>query len=208
MTFKKFAQLIITLLIIALLALSPFLPGPSFLSGFAKFFYSTALVLSCFSILFLPFGLWLIIVEMKRKVDNREYSFRLSSFFAFSISLTLIICVFLGYKIRNFSRNIAISQANKIVVALETYRDANNVYPNELINLQPKYLKTIPSSQIIGIPSFQYENLDSTYRLFFKQEVLFDYNYELVSYNPHEDDNEEEEFLKTGDKNWAYYIVD
>ena len=208
MSFKKFAKLIIILLIIVLLALSPFLPGPSFLSGFAKFFYSTALVLSSFSVLFLPFGLWLIVIEIKEKAENSHYSFRMSSFFAFSISITLIICVFLGYKIRNFSRNIAISQANKIVVALDSYRNENNVYPKDLTNLQPKFLKSIPSSCIIGIPNFQYERLDSTYKLTFKQEVLFDYNYELVSYNPHEDDNEEEEFLKTGYKNWTYYIVD
>ena len=114
----------------------------------------------------------------------------------------------MGYKIRNFSRNIAISQANKIVVALESFRNENNVYPKDLTNLQPKFLKSIPSSCIIGIPNFQYERLDSSYRLTFKQEVLFDYNYELVSYNPYDDDNEEEEFLKTGYKNWKYYIVD
>jgi hypothetical protein len=208
MSYKKFAQLIIAVLLIALLALSPFLPGPSFLSGFAKFFYSTALVLSSFSILFLPFGLWLIIVEMKRKLENSEYSFRLSSFFAFSISLTLIICFLLSYRIRSFSRNIAISQANIIIVAIESFRTENNVYPKDLTNLQPKFLKSIPSSCIIGIPNFQYERLDSTYRLTFKQEVLFDYNYELVSYNPYKDDNEEEEFLKTGYKHWTYYIVD
>lgn len=208
MSYKKFAQLIITVLIIALLALSPFLPGPSFLSGLAKIFYSTSLILSSISVLFLPFALWLIIVEIKKKAENSQYSFRMSSFFAFSISITLIICVFLGYKIRNFSRNIAISQANKIVVALESFRNENNVYPKDLTNLQPKFLKSIPSSCIIGIPNFQYERLDSSYRLTFKQEVLFDYNYELVSYNPYDDDNEEEEFLKTGYKNWKYYIVD
>lgn len=208
MSYKKFAQLIITLLIIALLALSPFFPGPSYLSGLAKVFYSTALILSSFSVLFLPFGLWLIIVEIKKKVENSQYSFRMGSFFAFSISMTLIICVFLGYKIRSFSRIIAIGQANKIVVAIESYKKAYNAYPQGLINLQPKFLKTIPSSHIIGIPSFQYENLDSTYRLTFKQEVLFDFNYELVSYNPNEDENEEEEFLKTGYKHWTYYIVD
>jgi len=185
MTNKKLIPLFITLLIISFFALSPFLPGPSFLSEPAKFFYSAALLLSMFGILILPVGLWLTVGP-----------------------LTLIICIFLSYPLRNISRSIAIKRASKIIEAIEAYRNERNEYPKNLNNLQPKYLKVIPSSFIIGIPNYQYQYFDSSYSLTFEQEVLFDLNYEVVTYYPFHENQADGETLETGFKHWSYYIFD
>ncbi len=208
MTNKKLIPLFITLLIISFFALSPFLPGPSFLSEPAKFFYSAALLLSMFGILILPVGLWLTVGEIRRKAANKNYSFRLTPLFLFAIPLTLIICIFLSYPLQNISRSIAIKRASKIIEAIEAYRNERNEYPKNLNNLQPKYLKVIPSSFIIGIPNYQYQNFDSSYSLTFEQEVLFDLNYEVVTYYPFHENQADGETLETGFKHWSYYIFD
>lgn len=112
---------------------------------------------------------------------------------------------------RDLSRNIAIRQANKIVTAIEAYKKERNDYPKSLSDLHPKYLKSIPSSCIIGIPSYQFQNLDSTYHLTFEQNVLFGFNFEVVTYNPldkHHADGELQELFETGYKHWRYYIFD
>ncbi len=114
----------------------------------------------------------------------------------------------MSYPLRNISRSIAIKRANKIIEAIEAYRNERNEYPNNLNNLQPKYLKVIPSSLVIGIPNYQYQNFDSTYSLTFVQEVLFDLNYEVVTYNPFYEDQADSETLETGFKHWSYYIFD
>lgn len=201
----------ITLVIIALIALSPFLPGPSFLNEPAQFFFSAAQVLSLIGLLVLPVGLWLTIREIRRKIADKQYSFRLTPLFVFAIPLTLIICMFLGDTMRNISRSIAIRRANKIVAAIELYKREHKTYPTNLTTLQPKYLKSIPATWVIGIPGYGYQNLDSTFNLTFGQNVLFGFNFEIVTYNPldkQKADGELQELYETGDKHWKYYIFD
>ncbi len=208
---KKLTSLIITLLIIALIALSPFLPGPSFLNEPAQFFFSAAQFLSLVGILVLPVGLWLTIREIRKKSANEHYSFRMTPLFLFAIPLILIICMFLGDTMRNISRSIAIKRANTIVAAINAYRHEHKEYPKNLNNLQPKFLTVIPSSSIIGIPNYHYQKLDTAYNLTFEQNVLFGFNYEVVTYNPfdkHQADGELQELIETGFKNWKYYIFD
>ncbi|MEQ1624719.1 MAG: hypothetical protein ABL870_08515 [Sediminibacterium sp.] len=208
MTYKKLIPLFVTILIIALLALSPFLPGPSFLSKPAKFFYSVAQFLSLIGFLVLPVGLWLTIREIRRKGANEHYSFRMMPVFLVAIPITLISCFYLDNTMRNFSRSIAIKQANKIIVAIESYRIEHNEYPKNLINLQPKHLKAIPNSFIIGIADYQYESFNSTYSLSFRQMVLVGLNYEVVTYNPIHEVQSDGETFETGFKHWSYYISD
>jgi hypothetical protein len=208
MTYKKLIPLFVTILIIALLALSPFLPGPSFLSKPLKFFYSVAQFLSLIGFLVLPVGLWLTIREIRIKGANEHYSFRMMPVFLVAIPITLISCFYFGDTMRNFSRSIAIKRANKIIVAIEAYRNEHNEYPKNFKNLQPKFLKVIPSSNIIGIPNYDYQSLDSTYILTFKQIVLVGLNYEAVTYSPFQEHQADDETFETGFKHWSYYILD
>ena len=109
---------------------------------------------------------------------------------------------------RSVSRSIAIKRANKIILAIEAYKNEHHEYPKQLTDLQPKYIKSIPSSFIIGIPNYQYKNIDSTYTLTFKQIVLIGFNYEIVIYHPLHEHQADDETLKTGFKHWSYYILD
>jgi hypothetical protein len=208
MPYKKLITLIITLLTIALLALSPFLPGPSFLSRPAEFFNSSAQFLGIIGFLVLPVGLWLTIREIKRKGANQKHSFRMLPVFLFTIPIILISSFYLEDTMRNFSRSIAIKQANKIIVAIEDYKKEQHKYPENLNNLQPKFLKAIPSPNIIGIPKYDYQNLDGTYILTFRQIVLVGLNYEVVTYNPLQEHQTNDETFDTGFKHWSYYILD
>ncbi len=156
--------------------------------------------------LVLPVGLWLIIREIRRKSANEHHTFRMLPLFLFAIPLTLISCFYLGDTMRNISRSIAIKQANKIIIAIESYRIEHNEYPKNLINLQPKHLKAIPNSFIIGISNYQYESFNNTYSLSFRQIVLVGLNYEVVSYDPIHEDQVLGETFETGFKHWSYYF--
>jgi hypothetical protein len=47
-------------------------------------------------------------------------------------------------------------QANKIITALECYKVDRGIYPKELNELAPRYIKSIPSPKLFDKQSFRY----------------------------------------------------
>lgn len=72
--------------------------------------------------------------------------------------LVLLTPLWLAFPMRTFRRSIAIANAENIVDALDQFQRQTKNYPDSLEQLVPIYLDRIPSSGIIGIGGYDYEN--------------------------------------------------
>jgi hypothetical protein len=112
---------------------------------------------------------------------------------------------------RDCSRNIAINNAEKLITAIENYKDINERYPYDIIQLKPDFIKRIPKPGIMGISGFNYKNDNNSYVLTFTQNVLINFNFEVVVYDPtgnHKAEGELQTLYTTGKDKWKYYIYD
>lgn len=67
------------------------------------------------------------------------------------------------------SRNIAISQGQQIIEALEEFQLAEGSYPENVKALEGKYFDKIPESSIMGISGFKYYKVGDDFTLSFSQ---------------------------------------
>jgi hypothetical protein len=103
------------------------------------------------------------------------------------------------------SRNIAIKNGNKLVQQIEDYKNKN--YPEYIDNS----IFTIPKSGIIGVEGYRYKKIDNSFEVTFSQNLLFGFNFEIVTYNSnyeHKATGELKTTYPTKYKNWKYYIFD
>ncbi|NTS39331.1 hypothetical protein HRG84_00310 [Flavisolibacter sp. BT320] len=196
-------------LLTIVIVLSPFLPGPSFLSNVTNGLFSWIQLLSFLGLFLIPIGIiWTIRQEKKKKQPNKKV---LPILFWTFPAITFVISFWGANIARDFSRNFAIARADKIITAVEQYKQDNNKYPNSLHDLIPNYLNTFPEPWVMGIPGYNYERKANNYRLGFSQNVLIGFNFEVVEYNPSNDQQVEGELKErydTGRKHWKYYIYD
>ena len=106
---------------------------------------------------------------------------------------------------RDWGRTLAIQNAYPIIDKIEQYKILNGEYPE---NSEGFSLK---KTGVIGVPSYLYERDQNSYTLTFTQNVLFNFNFEVVTYDPtdsHDGEGEMPELIDTGFKHWMYYIYD
>lgn len=199
-------------LLAVLVTLSPFLPGPSFLSGPTNIAFSLLQLLAIFGIILIPVGLiwnFLDIIRFKKKEKARLMMFPV---LLWTIPVVLLAnSMWIADKVRDFSRDFAISNASDLIAAIESFKSDNDEYPNKLDDLTPKYLKWIPSPWIMGISGYSYEKKDDNFNVAFSQNVIAGFNFEVVVYDPtekHEAEGELTTLYETGKDKWKYYIYD
>jgi hypothetical protein len=209
MTKRQWKILIGINLLTALLVLLPFLPGPSFLSGLTNPLFSVLQLLGIFGLLAAPIGIFWTLAQV---LKGKHEKIKLISILIWTIPVVLFTHSFwIADILRDFSRNLAISNADNMITAIETYKIDNTQYPNSLENLLPNYLKRIPSPWIMGISRYNYKKQDDNFNLAFSQNVIIGFNFEVVVYDPtenHKAEGELKALYETGKDKWKYYIYD
>jgi len=189
-----------------LLVLSPFLPGPSFLSRPTNIIFSLAQLGSFLGLFLIPIGLiWTF--NQTKKQDKKVIPVL---FWTVPI-VTLVFSMWGSGLAREISRTIAIKNADKLIIAIENYKRNNNHYPEAISNLRPEYLKSIPKPWIMGISDYNYEKKENNFNLTFTQNVIIGFNFEVVVYDPTENHKAEGELTtlyETGNDRWKYYVYD
>lgn len=194
---------------IVLVVLSPFLPGPSFLSNVTNTIFSLAQIGSIPALLLIPIG----IVWSKRQSAKKEKGKRnVLPILLWTVPiLTFVSTIWFADFVRDFSRNVAIRNANSLIESIEMYKDRKNRYPNNLSDLSPRFIKRLPSPWIMGIEGYVYEMKDETYNVTFSQNVIMGFNFEVVVYDPsqnHQADGKLKTLYNTDNEMWKYYIFD
>ena len=157
MTKKQWKIIIGINLLSILMVLSPFLPGPSFMSIPTNFIFSLFQFCSFLGLLLVPVGL-VGTVNQRKKENKRVFPILLST-----VPLLIFILSLWGASFaRDISRTIAINNAGKLIDAVENYRIVNNRYPNNISEIKPEFIKRIPKPWIMGISGYHYEKKDDT----------------------------------------------
>lgn len=202
MTRKQAKNSILTFLILLIAINLPFLPGPNFLNGPAQLLFSAGQLLGLLGLLAVPIGLlWFL------SARNKKTNLFRPVIFTIIFSAPLVSLIFLTDSLRDFSRNMAIKNGNKLIRQIEKYHKMNGHYPK---NINPSIF-TMPHSGIIGIEPYYYRKNKDNFELFFNQNVLLGFNFEIVTYNNKNEQKAQGELktlYPTCDKNWKYEIFD
>lgn len=206
MTRKQWKAIIGINLLTILLVLSPFLPGPSLLSRPTNAIFSLAQLGSIFGLLLIPVGLIWTFNQMKKQ-DKKAFQILL-----WTVPMFMFVFSIWGSELaREMSRTIAINNADKLINAIENFRKSKNQYPNDISELKPEFIKSIPTPWIMGISGYNYEKKGDYFNLTFSQNVIIGFNFEVVVYDPTENHKAEGELVtlyETGKDKWKYYIYD
>jgi hypothetical protein len=204
---KQWILLIAINLLVGLLVLSPFLPGPSFMSGPTNSLFVVAQLGNMIGIILIPIGLYSTI----RNITSRS-KHKILHILLWTVPANVFILSIWGAEMaRDLSRNIAINNADNLIKAVEKYKIVRNQYPNEVSDLTPTFIERIPSPWIMGIQGYHYEKKNQGYDITFTQNVIMGFNFEVVVYNPenkHTAQGELSTMHKTGKEGWSYYIYD
>ncbi len=207
MSKKQWLQILLINLFIALIILSPFLPGPSTLRSFTNTIYTIAQFSSMLLLIAIPMG---VLATIRQRVRKQKIS--LFSLLSWIIPVTIFcVSMFGAYPIRSFSRKITIRNATPIIQAIEAYYEVHQKYPDQLSDVSPQFLSKIPQTGIMGIANYEYEKRENSFTLSFSQNVLAGFNKEIVSYNPkytYSSDDEANQVYTAGKEKWLYYIAD
>ncbi|MFA7378964.1 MAG: hypothetical protein WC150_00790 [Bacteroidia bacterium] len=209
MTRKQWKIIIGIYLLIIVLVLSPFLPGPSFMSRLTNMFFNLTQLGSILGLLLIPFGLFW---TYKQSYNKEKEGRTVLPILLWTIPILMIILsIWVAGVARNISRTIAINNSEKLILAIEKYKETNKQYPKEISQLTPDFIKTIPIPWIMGISGYNYEKKESSFNLTFSQNVVMGFNFEVVVYDPtenHKAEGKQNDLYDTGKKGWKYYIYD
>lgn len=199
-------------LLVVILSLLPFLPGPSSFSGLINTIFSILQVSCIFGLLLIPIGLIWTSREILKVRRKEKQNLKVFSLFLWTIPLILFVTsILLAEKVRYFSRNFAMSNASNLIRAIESFHAEKNEYPNELKDLSPDFIKQIPTPRIMGISRYNYSKKGNSFNVAFSQNVIMSFNFEVVVYDPTENHKAEGELTtlyETGNGKWKYYIYD
>lgn len=206
MTRNQWKAIIAINVLTILLVLSPFLPGPSFLSRPTNIIFSLAQIGSIFGLLLIPVGLIWTFNQMKKQ-DKKVFPILLWTIPLFAF----VFSIWDSGLARELSRTIAINNADKLIVAIETFKQKNGFYPEKINQLEPEFLKSIPKPWVMGISAYDYEKKSDSYNLTFTQNVIIGFNFEVVVYDPtekHKAEGELTTLYETRKDKWKYYVYD
>ncbi len=206
---KNWILLFVLNLIVLLLGILPFLPGPKFLE-FANSIYSLLQIGAIFGLILIPLAVISIGIGIFKKSFNNSTKYY--ALLCLTLPLTLLTSVYwISNHARDFSRNYAIEQSENLISAIENYKMENQNYPDSIEQLTPRYIKKIPSDRIIGISGFHYSKDSTEYKIEFSQNVILGFNFEIVQYSPngkHKSEGELTKLYDTKHPKWKYYIYD
>ena len=206
MTKKQWKLIIGINLLTILFVLSPFLPGPSFLSKLTNIIFSLAQLGIFLGLILIPIGLIWAFSQMRKQEK------KIIPILLWTVPiLTFVFSIWGSEFAREISRTVAINNADKLIIAIEKYKQKNNHYPDDISNLKPEFIKNIPSPWIMGISNYKYEKKKENFNLTFTQNAMIGFNFEVVVYDPSEDHKAEGELSKlynTKKDKWKYYIYD
>lgn len=196
-------------LLIALLVVCPFLPGPNSFRTETNWLFIFFQTVSLPSLLLVPMGLLWTSQHLRPAPPIRSPLYALLLW-----TVPLLICWHCGWSaewLREASRKRAMHQSESLLQALATYRTKHQQYPAQLDKLLPDYLPQLPSPGIMGIADYGYARHADCFQISFAQNVLLGFNFEVVVYDPH-DHYQAKGDLPTlydaGAPHWQYYIYD
>lgn len=170
-------KLLTAILIVALIAIFPFLPGPSILAGYVSIMFFLIFVASIL-IFFVSMQLILFGFNSKIKLLKRFvfYGATLSTIF-------LVITIWVTPYIWNYSLNFAIWKGDQVIDAIELFYSEMDEYPEGLIFVeQPKYKLSSLKPGVINIRNFDYERCDKGYVLSFKNICFAPFIHDIIEY--------------------------
>ncbi len=105
----------------------------------------------------------------------------------------------------NHSRNSAIKQAEKVILALEKYHNETGNYPTSI-----GHLYDLPTPEVVGVKEFIYELNGNAYNLAFVQHQHLGATREVVIYNRNDDHQVKGHFasFNADTPHWKYYWLD
>jgi hypothetical protein len=197
-------------LAVCLLVLSPFLPGPSI--RLSNLIYNGGQLLGLFGLIVIPFGLFWTVKEIIRRKTDDEHHINTGAIILLTLPLTFFLTsMYISGVVRNFSRTFAINRTAELILSIEKFKEKNGAYPDSLSALSPSFIPNIPSPFIMGIDEFHYVRKGSSYNILFYQNVVLNFNFEVVIFDPldsHKLEGESTALYETGNAHWKYYIFD
>ena len=203
MTQPKHLKILVIVFLIGILLFNlPFLPGPNFLNAPGQLFMHLGFIFALIGICAVPIGIiWTIMSYKKKRPIFRPLLYT-------TILLTPLLSSFFLIDIfRDFGRNLAIKNGNKLVEQIEQYQLQNGKYPENLAVAS----FNIPSSNVIGVEKYKYVKKENGFELTFNQNLLLGYNWEIVTYNnknQHVAEGKLKTLYPTKYPKWKYYIFD
>lgn len=147
--------------------------------AFATVGFSLASI-SCIIWIIILFRLISTLKKMK-DIESDNFSFA-PIYLMFVPAVAILLQLFLGTSITNFSRDYAIANSRRYIIDIEAYHSQHGRYPASLLAMWKDYYPNV-----VGIEKFHYTPSQSAYNLFFEQpRLLFDNigTREWVVYNP------------------------
>lgn len=147
------------------------------------------------------------IQKLKKKTD---YKFNSAPLHIVLIPvIALLTSKFAVEKAAAFSREKAIVKTEPLIAAIQKYKTEYGEYPDNLEELDGKYIREIPKLNTMGIRPYQYEKRNGFFQLSFEQ--LWHWNAtEVVVYNSSGQKGIKGNYENhpAGQTNWWYYLAD
>jgi len=133
----------------------------------------------------------------------RKKGIKLLFFLFIFIAITFISSKYVSPLLIDYSKGYNIRKINPLIDALEQYKTDNNIYPETIHQLVPKYLKQIPKPSVLTIRNIEYKRNGDFYTLLFVQ-YLDGWDSDVVIYNSNGIYESNYELKTYG--NWRYYF--
>jgi len=210
MTTKNLVLVILINIGAGLLVISSFLPGPP--NALVSLFYNGGQILGLLGLIVIPFGLVWTIKELRLRKNDKDYQCDLKAIIVLTLPVTMFLtAIYFSGHARDFSRGFAINRTDLLIQSIERFKEEKGEYPDSLTELTPEFLSKIPSPFIMGIDEYYYKRQGQTYTISFYQNVTFNFNYEVVTFDPtdnHIAEGESTTIYNTGRSHWKYYVYD
>ncbi len=193
------------LLLITLVSIVPNVPMPfSFPVRFSNSFLSVYNRITIYIPFLFLLGLFvsaIITVFFKKK---RKTGIKLLFLMFIFIGITFLSSKYISPILIDYSKGYNIKKLNPLIDALEKFKTDNNVYPELIHLLVPKYIDAIPKPSALTIRNVEYKRNGESYTLLFMQ-YLDGWDADVVLYNSNNVYDETYYKLKTYG-NWRYYF--
>lgn len=193
-----------------LLTISPFLPGPP--NRLVNLLFNAGQIFGLLGLIVIPIGLIWAVKEWRRKRNDKKYQIDRKAIILLTLPLTLLLTsVYMSGPLRDFSRDFTIDRAEVLIQSIEKFKANKGQYPDSLADLTPEFINEIPLPFIMGINDYHFEKLGDTYNVSFTQNVILNFNYEVVTFDPtdnHKADGKLTDLYETGKSHWRYYVYD
>lgn len=177
-----------------------------FLFFVLTFFVAAGVLAGITSFAVLVFLWYKLIPSLKKLKDKPNKKFNATPAYLLSVPLLAVAgCMFFLKPASEFSRNLAIREAETLINSIENYYNEKGSYPESIDDLP-----SVPKPSVIGIDNFQYEKNGDGYNLSFEQRQHAYATKEVVMYNKNDQHTVKGHFASynAGRPHWKYYWLD